>query len=313
MGSSSCDYLTRYLDRFLDQAARERVDLTRISQHALTCPECYQRLRRFLHQVDLPESSFLRETLDELALALYNLGKAIIRDLPPRGPDDVTESVAITEKGGGSVDENRRAGVEMIEDAEDYAGSSRVGEMDLEELRQLIEDAEDTSRMRVDLALAIFEEIARLPSRYLYEAWNWIGVLHLQRGSLDRAEAALNEVTQAREGATNVRCFAHCNLGYLHKQRGDLDAAVLSAQRSVVFAQEDGKDPYFGRVAGLYFRLLRGGESDVEQAEILLREILDTEGGATRLRHDLGLSTMRPIRDVLQASEPGAAHPELFA
>ena len=308
-----CGYVKSYLDRFLDEGARSAMDLGRIGGHVGSCPSCYANLRHFFHTVELPESSYLRETIDELALALYNLAKAIIRDLPPTGPDDVTDNVIITEEGGGSVDENVQIGCEMIDDAEDYAGSSFVGEMDLEELRATLEDAEGSRVMRIDLALGIFARVTPLASRYLYEAWNWIGVLHSQKNELDQAEIAFTKVLRAPDGARNVRSWAHCNLSYIYKHRGDLDRAIKSARRSVVWAEEDEKDPYFGQVAGIYFHLLRGQEGDQAAAEEILQAVLKAPEAALRLKEHLRLASLAPMRKVLEASPLRERYPELFA
>ncbi len=120
MNRAGCDAVARYLDLFLKEGGRAAAELDRVSEHVGTCPVCYARLSNFFRTVELPESSYLRETIDELALALYNLAKAVIRDRPARSEAEATENLRITEPGGGSAEENVQAGVEMIEDAEDY-------------------------------------------------------------------------------------------------------------------------------------------------------------------------------------------------
>src|SRR5262245_57573801 len=124
---AGCDVVLGYLDRFLSGGPKASPDLERISDHVGTCPSCCARMASFFRTIELPESSYLRETIDELALAIYNLAKAVIRDRPAASADETTENLRITQPGGGSAEENVQAGSEMIDDAEDYVGSSKVG------------------------------------------------------------------------------------------------------------------------------------------------------------------------------------------
>lgn len=311
MSAAGCDYVSRYLDRFLDGGTRSGVDLEQVSDHVGTCPRCYVRLSHFFRTIELPESSYLRETIDELALSIYNLAKSVIRDRPPAGPDDATDNLRITVPGGGTETENVQAGVEMIDDAEDYAGSHRVAGVDLEALRSRLEDASTSRGMRIDLALGLFGCLTGLQSRYLAKAWNWIGALHLQKKDFDAAEAAFLKVLAAEGGDREVRSFAHCNLAYVFKQKGDLDRAIRSAQRSVVFAGEDGGDPYFGRFAEIYFRLLRGQEGDAAAARALLAQIQASPGGRAQWVGDLRLPSNEPVLSAIRNSPLAMDFPEL--
>lgn len=313
MSEIGCSYVRSYLEAFLDKGSRRQFSLQAIGDHVASCAGCYEALSRFFRTVELPEPEYLRETIDELALALYNLAKAIIRDRPASGPDDDTEGVCITEAGGGSEVENLEAGQEMIEDAEDYVGSSVVGGMDLEELRGFLQDAEMSRVMRIDLARSIFHRVVTMPSRYESRAWNWIGVLDCLKEDFDSAEGAFRKVLQAADGAPNVRSHAQCGLSYVLKQRGDLDGAIRAAEKAVVLSQEDGDDPYFGRFAGLYFHLLRGRPGDPERAEALLQDILAAEGeGAARLRRDLALASNAPVLETLRKSPFARRYPQVL-
>ncbi len=308
-----CDEVRRYLDSFTDRRSKPPSDLEAVSDHVAACASCYSRLQSFFRTVELPESTFLRETLDELALSIYNLAKAIIRDRPPANARDSAENVRITEEGAGSEAENLQAGVEMIEDAEDYTGSSRVGDLALSELRDQLSSAEGAPGMKIDLALSLFRRLTTLQSRYLFKAWNWIGVLHYQKEDWSDAEQAFLRVLTAEDGAREVRSFAHCNLAYVHKHRGDLDRAVRAAGKSAILAEEDGQDPYFGQVAELYFRLLRGSERDPERARDLLERILGKPGARRRFVEDLRSGPNAPMLQVFQASPLASQFPELQA
>jgi len=259
------------MERWLDEGHGAGVDLRQMGSHATTCAACYQRLSAFFRTVELPESSYLKETIDELAYSLLNLARAIIRDLPPDTEEPETAIITITRDGGGSAEDNVESGHEMIDDAEDYTGTAQVGDLDLARLRGLLADAKGGELLRGELALDLFMCVTRMESRYEAEAWNWIGALHYGRERLDEAEAAFLKVLSLSEGITEVRSFAHCTLAYIFKHRGDLDRAVRAARSSVVLAEEDGKDPYFGQFAELYVRLLRDAEGDEGACRDLLR------------------------------------------
>ena len=311
MSLKNCDLVSRYLESFLDKASRSTFDLQRVSDHVSGCFSCLGRFNAFFRTMELPESAYLTETLDEMAKALYNLGKAIIRDRPPVNDDDVTENVVITEQGGGSVQENIEVGEEMIEDAEDYAGSSHVQGTDLEQVRELMSDAESSRKMRLDVALQIFSQVSTLETSHTSKAWNWVGVLHLQKEEFDQAEAAFRRALAAPDGAMEVRAKAHCNLGYVYKNRGDLDRAIKSSERAVVLAEEDGEDPYFGQFAAVYFRLLRSAENDEDAALAILRGFLDA-GQDRRFHDDLHLEANAKIREVFSRSVLGRQFPQLL-
>lgn len=282
--------------------------LDRIGTHAAQCPSCYTRLTRFFKTVELPESGFIKETLDELALSLYNLGRAIIRDRPPE-EEDQAAVLHITEEGGGSAQENVASGVEMIEDAEDYAGSTMVHGVDLEALRDLLDDAETAQGMREELARRVFGRITEMECRYVGKAWNWIGALHYGAEQFDDAEVAFKQVLALGDAAREVRAFAHCSLSYIQKHRGDLDAAIKSARRSAVLAEEDGEDPYFGRFAEVYLRLLRGQEGDEAAAAGELDRILALADGAERFHRDLHAAQNAPVLKAFRASSLAGRYP----
>jgi tetratricopeptide (TPR) repeat protein len=284
------------------EATSGKSSLAEIASHAESCAGCQEKLARFFHAVELPESSFLRETVDELALALLNLARALIRDAP--GTEE-TENVRITEEGGGTAAENRLAGEELIADAEDFTGSRHVGEVDLEDLRAELAATEERRTRRTDLARALFRRITTLACRSRAKAWNWLGVLHYQREEFAEAEAAFLAALADVDGARDARAFAHCNLAYVFKHRGNLDAAVKSADKALVLAEEDGRDPYFAAFAGVYLRLSRGAPADLERASGLLDEILRTPGGRLRYLQDLGLPSNAPVKNIVSKSSLG--------
>jgi len=307
--AGGCQVVARYIERWLDEGERSRLDLDQIGSHASRCQECHAKLGQFFRTVDLPESSYLRETIDELALSMLNLARAVIRDRPP----DVSESEAavltITDPTGGSTQDNLASGHEMIEDAEDYTGSSLVGGTDLGEVRDLLSEAEGQDRRRVELALDLFRRVSAIECRYEAEAWNWIGALEYRRERLDEAEAAFLKLLSLQQGLEEVRAYAHCTLAYIFKQRGDLERAVRSARRSVVLAEEDGKDTYFGQFAELYFRLLRGASDDPQEAEEIFQGITRTDAGRARFRADMLAAPNAPVLEVFRESPLALSFP----
>ena len=294
-----CDTVGRYLDAFLDAGSKAGMDLEQISAHAGECMQCRERLTRFFHTVELPESTYLRETIDELALAVLNLARALIRDEP--GSSE-TENVRITEAGGGTAAENLSASDGLLGDAEDFTGSTRISGVDLEEVRSELMATADRRERRLELAMALFRRITTLACRYHDKAWNWLGVLHYQREEFAAAEAAFLKVLSDPSGAQHARAFAHCNLAYVFKHKGDLDRAVRSAERSILLSEEDGRDPYFGRFAALYMRLLRGAPNDAAKAALHAEALQQEGGGRTRLLQDLGLPSNKPVLEVVRQS-----------
>jgi tetratricopeptide (TPR) repeat protein len=142
-------------------------------------------------------------------------------------------------------------------------------------------------------------------------AWNWIGVLHLQRRDLDAAEAAFLKVLSGGGNPQDVRSYAHCNLAYVFKHRNDLDRAIRSAQRSVIYAEEDGKDAYFGRFAELYFRLLRDAPGDAESARVLFDRLVGTDEARRQLVRDLKVEPNAPVLEAFRRSSLARLLPEL--
>lgn len=299
----ACQRVSAYVSRFLDEGPVGGGDMGDIGDHAARCPSCYARLSAFFKTVELPESRFLEESIDELAFSLYNLARALIRERKHDGEEDEQAVIQVTEEGGGTAAENLEVGTEMLDEVEDFSGSTFVHGMNLGELRGLLQDAETAEQMREDLALQVFHRITEMRCRYVARAWNWIGALNYQRQRFDDAESALRRMLQIEEDNRDARAYAHCTLSYIHKHRGELDEAIRSARRSSVLAQEDDRDPYFGRFAEFYFLLLRGKEGDTGKADRLLSELTATEDGRSRLKGDLLAGPNKPVLDAFQASD----------
>ena len=296
-----CRAVSDYLNRLADSQGSFKLDLNQIAEHAGGCSWCYSRLSSFFRTASIPESSYLKETLDELAWSLLNLGRAMVRDRA-KSEDDAAAGVQITTDGGGSAEDNVELGSEMIDDVADFAGSSVIGATNLEELRDLLEHAEEGQKLRIDLAIDIFRQVTSLDCRYHAQAWNWIGALLYKNGDFVEAQTAFLSALGCRENFTEVRSFAHCTLAYIYKQQGDFDRAVKSAVRSSALAEEDGKDPFFGRLVEIYVRLLRKGDQDEDRAREAFEAICKEDGGRDRLITALKAPHNEPIAKAVKGS-----------
>ncbi len=300
-----CEYVSQYLGSFLDTAARQSFDLERVSQHIQGCRPCYDALGGYFRAIDLPESAYLRETIDEMCLAMYRLAQTVLKER--HDPEDNTDNVVPVEgEVEGSARDHAQYGREMIEDAEDFVGSSEIqAGCDLEDVRRVLDDVPGSQDRKVDLAIGICTEITRFNTRHLATAYNMIGVLRLWRNQLDAAEADFMRVLSLPDGddsARSARAFAHCNLGYVRQLKGDVEKAIQSAKRSVGLCEELGVDPFHGLFALMYFHLLQKTDTGHAKAKGVIARILGLDDGKRRLESTLALENNGPIRDAFRAS-----------
>jgi tetratricopeptide (TPR) repeat protein len=297
--SSGCRAVADYLDQFLQSGRVDRESLDPIAAHAGDCSRCYAELATFFRTAPRPDSSFLKETIDELADSLLNLARAIIRDRNDPNEEEMTRGLKIMDDGGGTAEANLEVGTEMIEEAEDFTGSSQIGGYNLLALRGLLLDAEQGHGLRTELALQIFRWAADLEGRCMPQAWNWVGALLYKRGQFEEAKAAFLSALSSKEPTTEVRSFVHCSLAYTYKQLKDLDRAVTSAGRSHSFARIDGKDPFFGLFVEAYTRALRAGADDIAKAKQCIVLLKELQEGEARLSIALEEAYNLPIREAL--------------
>ena len=310
----TCDYVKRYLDGFLDEVARKAFDVERVSEHVRVCSPCYDQLTGFFRTIELEPSSYLKETVDELCLAMYRLAGSILRERKDK--DDNTENVVpVAGSEGGSSREHAKHGHEMIADVEDFTGSGEVSGHDLGDVRRLLESAQSNEERKVDLAIVLCAEIGRFPTRHRASALNLLGVLRLWRNRLKEAETAFLQALSEPdfdEDSRIARASALCNLGYAQQLNGNLEKAVKSARRSQALCEELGIDPFHALFARFYFELLRldAGLADARDA---LASLLGLKDGPRRLAATLLLENNKPIRDAFRASPLSAEHPDLIA
>jgi tetratricopeptide (TPR) repeat protein len=309
----TCDYVKRYLECFLDEAGRATFDVEKVSEHVRLCSPCYDQLSQFFRAIELPPSAYLKETIDELCLAMYRLAGAVLRER--RDPEDNTENVVPVSGAGGSAHEHVEHGQEMIADVEDFTGSDEVSGRNLGTVRKLLDQAESSEDRKVDLASVLCEEIARFQTRHRASALNLLGVLRLWRNRVQEAETAFMQALSEPdfdEDSRIARASALCNLGYAQQLTGDLERASKSERRSLALCEELGIDPFHALFGLFYFALLRkdAGLADAREALTLL---LKLSAGGARLTEMLALENNRPILDAFRASPLFAEHPELIA
>jgi tetratricopeptide (TPR) repeat protein len=310
----TCDYVKRYLEVFLDEGARKAFDLEKVSEHVRLCSPCYDQLTGFFRTIELGPSSYLKETVDELCVAMYRLAGSILRER--KDPDDNTENVVpVAGSTGGSSREHVRHGHEMISDVEDFTGSGEVSGHDLDDVRRLLDSSQSKEERKVDLAIVLCEEISRFQTRHRASALNLLGVLRLWRSRLKEAEAAFLQALSepdVDEDSRIARASALCNLGYAQQLNGDLDKAVKSARKSLGLCEELGIDTFHALFARFYFALLRS-DAGLAEARESLATLLGLKDGPRRLAETLLLENNKPIRDAFRGSPLFAEHPELIA
>jgi len=309
----TCGDVAAYLDAFLDHEARARFDVASLSEHAGGCASCATRLAGFFRVLEIPQSAYLRETLDELAIAMHGLALAVIRErVDPEANTDNMVPVAAPE---GASEDLARQGAEMVDDAEDWAGSSRVSGHDMAEFRDVIDDAARSRERKLDVAAKVCEAASRVATRHLPRVLNLLGAVRLWQSDVDAAEAAFLRTLACRdadEDGRRAQVFAHVNLAYVQRQRRRWDAADLSARRAVALAEELGEDPLFGLFAQLCIAVDRVAESGVGAVERVVARLIALPSGTARLRDALALENNKPVRDALRDAGIGASHPALF-
>jgi hypothetical protein len=310
-GDADCDLVTRYLDRFLAADARDASALESVASHVRACASCYDRLSHFFRTIELPPSTFLRETIDEMCAAIYQLAKGVIRE---RVDPEVNTDNIVSVSTRGSAKKAAAEGRGLVDEAEDFVGEAKVGDVAFETVRELIDRAEMSREKKLDLARLLCEQILRFDTRHVALASNLLGVIHLWQDRRDDAERAFLRTLAAPAKTVEERdfkAFAHCNLGYVSLMKGDLKSATLSARRSVAVSEEIGGDAFFGLFALLYFQVREGSAAEVAARETL-QKLMRLEHGARRTAEALRFENNREIAAALRASFVGRERADLF-
>ncbi len=121
------------------------------------------------------------------------------------------------------------------------------------------------------------------------QAWNNAGEVHIKLEQYDLAITALQRAI-AINPEYSTPWF---NLGVIHTNKGDIDTAINALQKAI-----DIRPNFFSAQRKLAEHFV--AQSDYESAEILYREILETQSHRKRMWHDFGL-TLRELNNTDEA------------
>ena len=295
--SETCRFVADYLQRFGEY--REPLDLDRVSEHVAICSSCYDAMSQFFRVMEVPESEYLQESLDDLTEALYNLVKSLVKR-PPDPEEEVRENVRFTHEPG-DPETYVVEGGETIDDVQDFTGEDSVRGESMDGLRSLME----RSQRQFAIAIELLDKAIDLGGRYSLDCLNLKGVLHLTDERLAEAEAAFRAIIGDRGGnlyVRSVQTHAMNNMGYVCQLAGDLDDAIRWAGRAKALAEELGTESFNAAFALMYFHLLRGGPGDEEDAALQVQTIMSLDGGPREFVRCLSLDTNRSIKKLYASS-----------
>ncbi len=86
MAGDSSFSIDEHLERF--KGGQGALDADAISEYIKSNPDCHDRVAEFFRLIDVPESEYLQETLDELTENIYNLCKALVKEGPEEKKQD---------------------------------------------------------------------------------------------------------------------------------------------------------------------------------------------------------------------------------
>ncbi|MEZ6195268.1 MAG: tetratricopeptide repeat protein [Planctomycetota bacterium] len=301
--TNCCDRVVAYLESV--EGGTEVFDHEKVSAMIGGCPSCVARVADYFKVLEVPESGYLDETLDDLTLALYNLVKALMkRDEarePAAGDAERRHGNVLFVDEPGDADEHAQDGDEMIDDVQDYVGRDEVRGASMEGIRRLIEE----SQARFEAAEVLLRKAAELDGRFSLDCLNLLGILHLERGENAEAEATFREIIRRGGGdleARKVQVHAMNNLSFLCVARTDVDEAINWARRSRALAEETGIDPFASRFGLMYFYLRRNQAGDLERAIEEVKGLVEAPKSLDALRRCLLLATNAEIRNLVETS-----------
>lgn len=291
-----CGYVASYLEELEKFGSnRSAHDLDRISAHVNGCASCHEQLKSFFHLVGAPESDYLRETVDDLTEAIYNLVKALIKRPGDQNRSDYENVRFLTEPE--DPDRYVEESAEMIDDVQDYTGSDTFNGESMEGIRNLIENSPADFRF----ARMLLQKAVDLDGRHSLDCRNLKGILYLEEERFDEAEAEFRGVVGAKPNdnyGRTVQVHALSNLAYVYRVRGDLDRAIRCAERSQALAEELGMDTFNPRFALAYFHLLRAAPSDLEAARAIVRSLTVSPEERACLTSALSVSANQEIKEL---------------
>ncbi len=294
MSGSDSFSIDDHLERF--KSGQSPLDAGAISDYIRANPSCHDRVAEFFRLIDVPESEYLQETLDELTENIYNLCKALVIEGPEEKKKD-HETIRFMEEPQ-EADHYIHEGEEIVTDVQDYAGHDQVRGESMDNLR----DTMKRSKSEFDLVLNLLQKGIDLNGRWSADCRNLKGILYLSEDRNEEAESCFREVIALRGVdlyLRTVQVHAMNNLSYICRMAGKLDEAITWATRSRVLAQETEMDTFSSRFSLMFFHLLRGREGDRDKAVQEIEAMVANPEHHREFLRCLALPSNREILDLL--------------
>ncbi len=297
MADQDRSFLEKHLERFVE--GRETLDADAISDYIKANPDCHDQVAEFFRLIEVPESGYLQETLDDLTENIYNLAKALIKESPAEARAD-HENIRFMAQPE-AADHYLAEGDEIVADVQDYTGDDRVRGESMNGLR----DCMKRSRSEFDLVMSLLQKAIDLGGRWSADCRNLKGILHLSKEDLTAAEACFRAVIRT-PGADlylrTVQVHAMNNLAYICAMNESLDEAVRWAGKARVLSEECGMDLFSSRFGLMYFYLSRQGEGDLDLAAREIEAMMADGRSRDEFLRCLKLPSNRAIMDLVLAS-----------
>ncbi len=251
----------------------------------------------FFRLMEVPETEYLDETLNDLTHAVYNFVKSLMAQAPADEESaERHDNVRFVQQPGDSA-EYVLEGKEMIDDVQNFAGSDQVRGASMEGIRDLIERSQE----EFEFAISLLEKSANLGGEFSLDCLNLKGILYLERSGFDEAELAFNAVITAKRGdlyTRKVQAHAMGNLAYTCIAMKRLDEAIVWATRSKALAEETSLDHFGARFGLAYGYLLRDFDGDLELARQEFEALSATPESRKVLAASLKLESNQEIREL---------------
>ena len=292
-----CQFVESYLGRF--ESGTSDFEHDSVSDHVKLCSTCYDRMSSFFRVLEVPETGYLQETLDDLTLSIYNLAKALMRQEPPEdSPSKTNHDNVIFVTQPEDAQQYVAQGVEITEDVQDFTGKDEFRGESMDRVRNLIEN----SRREIDLILSLLDRGIELAGRYSWDCHNLKGILLVSDDRLDDAAREFRAVIAAPKVDAylrSVQVHAMNNLSFLCSQQGQSDDAIRWAQKSCAFAEEVDMDTFSSRFGLMFFHLRRQHEGDIDRAAEQIGIILQDANSRSAFERCLGLESNAEVRRML--------------
>ncbi|MCB9833628.1 MAG: hypothetical protein H6807_14255 [Planctomycetes bacterium] len=294
MTADDRSFIESHLERFV--AGHEKLDPEAISDYIKANPECHDQVAEFFRLIEVPESGYLQETLDDLTENIYNLAKALIKESPEENRAD-HENIRFLEQPE-AAEHYVAEGDEIVADVQDYAGDDEVRGESMDGLR----DCMRRSRSEFDLVMVLLRRAIDLEGRWSADCSNLMGILHLSHENLDEGEACFRAVIGLRAPdlyLRTVQVHAMNNLAYVCAMKAKLDEAILWATRARVLAEECGVEAFGTRFGLMYFFLSRKHDGDLERAAAEIEAMLADPGSQAEFLRCLKLPSNKEILELV--------------